>query len=89
MDRSRKINLILTVAPILFFLLAGLAYLQAAASYSLSFTFCTEPGSGNADSLRCQAPLWYGYAFWALIVTGAALGFAAIVRKRRQRAAAP
>ena len=89
MNRSRQINFALSVAAIACFVLAGLAYLQAAASYALSFTFCTEPGALNAATARCRAPLLYGYAFWALLAGGIALAVAAIVRGRRRRAAAP
>jgi TRAP-type C4-dicarboxylate transport system permease small subunit len=89
LDIFRKINLAFSLASIACFLLAGYAYLQAAATYTLSFTFCTEPGSSNAESVRCQAPLWYGYAFWALLVAGCVLALSAIIRGRRQRAAAP
>ena len=89
MDRLRKINLALCLASIACFLFAGYAYLQAAATYTLSFTFCTEPGSSNAESLRCHVPLWYGYAFWALLVVGCVLALIAIIRERRQHAAAP
>ena len=89
LDRSRKIDLALSVAAIACFLFAGYAYLQAAASYSLSFAFCTEPGTANAATARCRAPLLYGYAFWALLGSGVMLSAAAIIRSRRHRAAAP
>jgi hypothetical protein len=86
---SRKINSALVIAAVLSFLLSGGLYLQAAASYSLSFTYCTEPGTSNAESLRCQAALWYGYGFWSFLLLGIALTIIAIVRGRRQRVAAP
>ena len=89
MDRSRKINLALSIAAIACFLLAGYAYLQAAASYSLSFAFCTEPDTANAATARCRAPLLYGYALWALLGSGVVISVVAIIRGRRHRAAAP
>lgn len=89
MDRLRKINLAFSLGSIACFLLAGYAYLQAAATYTLSFVFCTEPGSSNAESPRCHVPLWYGYAFWALLVAGFVLALIAIIRGRHQHAAAP
>ena len=89
MDRSRKINLAFSIAAIACFLLAGYAYLQAAASYSLSFAFCTEPGTANAATARCRVPLLYGYVFWALLGSGVVLSVVAIIRGRRHRAAAP
>ena len=89
LDRSRKINLALSITATTCFLLAGYAYLQAAASYSLSFVFCTEPETVNAATARCRAPLLYGYAFWALLGSGVALSAVAVIRGRRRRAAAP
>lgn len=89
LDRSRKINLFLSIAAVICFLLAGYAYLQAAASYSLSFTFCTEPGTNNAASTRCRMPLLYGYAFWAFVIGGVLLSVTAIIRGWHRRVAAP
>lgn len=87
MNRSGKIKLALAIAAIVCFMLAGLAYLQAAASYTLSFSFCTEPGTANAATARCRAPLLYGYAFWALLAAGVVLAVAAIMGRRQRNAA--
>lgn len=89
MDRSHKISLLLPIAAIVCFLLAGYAYLQAAASHSLSFTFCTEPGTTSAATARCRMPLLYGYASWAFLIGGALLSITSIIRERRRRAEAP
>ena len=88
MDRTRKIDLALSILAIALFVLAGFAYLQAAATYTLSFTFCTEPGTANALTPRCRAPLLYGYAFWGFMLGGVILSIVAIVRGRRRRFAA-
>ncbi|KLD73838.1 hypothetical protein FZ025_12555 [Xanthomonas hyacinthi] len=87
MDSSRRISLILSLTAIACFLLAGCAYLQAAASYTLSFSFCTAPGTANMATLRCRMPLLYGGAFWALLAGGTVLSVVAMVRGRRRLAA--
>jgi hypothetical protein len=89
LDRARKVNLVLAITAILSFFMAGGFYLQAAASYSLSFTYCTEPGTSNTGTLRCHLPLWYAYAFWVFLLIGIALTIIAIVRGHRRHAAAP
>ena len=88
MDRSRKIDFLVVFAAIGCYLLSGLVLLRVAAMHTLSFTFCTEPGTANAQTSRCLAPQLWGYAFWLLVGTGAALTVAAVVRARRRRLAA-
>lgn len=78
-----------SIAAIACFLLAGYAYLQAAATYTLSFVFCTEPGTTNAATSRCRAPLLYGYAFWTLLGLGVLFSVVAVIRGRRHRAKNP
>lgn len=84
MDRARKVDLVLSIAAIACFVLAGFAYIQAAATYTLSFTFCNESGTENALSPRCRVSLLYGYSFWVFMLAGVVLPVVAVIRGRQR-----
>ena len=88
MDRSRKIDFVVVFAAVGCYLMSAVALIQVAATHTLSFTFCTEPGTTNSQTIRCLAPQLWGYSFWCFAGAGIILSAVAVFRARRRRFAA-